>query len=208
MEWMTSLMIVGGMLAIILIALGIRYISSPSDLDQKNVTKEVVPPSTTTLEQPSVTMVTTKVLEQPSVVTAPTAHVDACEPSTPKPKKKVKPKKDPRLSVEAPVSIPVTLSEREVRVNAVVKAYLDLIEANKASEIPALIRAKIGALQSEDEAREAIALITAAQNNNNPLNGQKEAIERIGVLTFFQRIRLREAMLGKVEEVIKELSGK
>lgn len=203
MEWMTSLFIIAGMLVIILISLAIRYISSPSDLNHK---KEM------TSDKSSVANASAQsAASKASAVINDDMQAPSVQPKK-KVKTKVKPQSEPRIAAqskaEAPKVAATPMSERDLRVNAVVKAYLDLIESNKASEIPALIRAKIGALASEDEAREAITLIAAAQNNNNPLNGQREAIERIGILTFFQRIRLREAMLGKVEEVIKELSAK
>jgi hypothetical protein len=96
-------------------------------------------------------------------------------------------------------------SKRQERINRVVSEYTDLRRNLKSSDIPGLIEANIAGLETEQEAKEAIRLISLTQNNKNPLSSLQQSIEEIGILKFFRNITRMDYMTGKTTEIIKKL---
>lgn len=95
-------------------------------------------------------------------------------------------------------------SEKTVRINAVVTKYAELLKY-QSSDIPALIQAGMTTLQSEEEAKEAVAQIANLQGQRSPLSSRESAIMEVGILRFFRNITLRQYQAGKMKEIIDKL---
>jgi hypothetical protein len=68
-----------------------------------------------------------------------------------------------------------------------------------------LIQAGIANLKNEDEAKEAIAQVANLQAGRNPLSNRKDAIEKVGILKFFQNITPQECQTSEIDKIIERL---